>query len=421
MTIQTFMKGNFSNTIVAVMIGLDSCLCPERDTVCNLWTNDITQDFTFIVGDMHYNYPWIIAHFLSPKVRRLHSVDRTITEFVIETEDINQQFELFASLAQGSTVQVERVDYPFWLSLCFELDRWDLYLSLSLLRLVSQISGAELSLSVSLLSFISSHFSEFSLSALNELPVSVLSVIISQNSLQITSEDTLCDFICSRISANQEYANLLPFLRFEYLSLGSISQFVSIPSISSLIGRTLWQSLCVGLICSTSSHSVEMPSHSPADGIISFLTRKYGGNAHDKGIVTITSKSSAYDRRELAVNNLADLNSGTYFFSQNEPNQWVCWDFHDMRLIPTRYSIRRPSEQYMRSWVVETSLDGEKWVGIDRRIEKTPVIGWSKFPVSTSAKSRFIRLTQTQENLWKFDILLLTAFEVIGTVLEGGD
>jgi hypothetical protein len=29
----------------------------------------------------------------------------------------------------------------------------------------------------------------------------------------------------------------------------------------------------------------------PFDGTISYLTRKHGGNVHDKGIVTITSKS----------------------------------------------------------------------------------------------------------------------------------
>jgi hypothetical protein len=31
------------------------------------------------------------------------------------------------------------------------------------------------------------------------------------------------------------------------------------------------------------------------DGIISYLTRKHGGNVHGKGIATITSKSVMYD------------------------------------------------------------------------------------------------------------------------------
>jgi uncharacterized coiled-coil protein SlyX len=97
------------------------------------------------------------------------------------------------------------------------------------------------------------------------------------------------------------------------------------------------------------------------EGIISYLTRKHAGNVHDKGIVTITSKSVVHDHDPR---NVADLTSGNSSISKNEPDQWICWDFHEMRVRPTHYTIK---SYCLKSWVVESSLDGEAWTEIDRK------------------------------------------------------
>jgi hypothetical protein len=86
------------------------------------------------------------------------------------------------------------------------------------------------------------------------------------------------------------------------------------------------------------------------DGIISCLTQKHGGNVHDKGIVSITSKSVFYDDPKYAGRNVADLTSdldrnvadftGSIFQSGHEPGQWICWDFHEMRVSLTYYTIK---------------------------------------------------------------------------------
>jgi hypothetical protein len=73
------------------------------------------------------------------------------------------------------------------------------------------------------------------------------------------------------------------------------------------------------------------------DGIISYLTKKHGGNIHEKGIVRTTSKSGSFD------------------FSEHEPGQWVCWDCREMRVRPTNYTIL---SSYLKSWVLEGSLAG---------------------------------------------------------------
>jgi hypothetical protein len=122
---------------------------------------------------------------------------------------------------------------------------------------------------------------------------------------------------------------------------------------------------------------------------------KHEGNVHDKEIVTITYKSVYNDNAKFALLNIADLASTSYFYSKNEPAQWVCWDFHEMHVCPTHYTI---NSWELKSWVVESSLDGLNWTEIDRRTKNKDFKGGLKtasFAVSKSAECRFIRLTQT--------------------------
>jgi hypothetical protein len=164
------------------------------------------------------------------------------------------------------------------------------------------------------------------------------------------------------------------------------------------------------------SLSFSLKEAESVDGIISYLTRKHGGNVHDKGIVTITPKSAL---GSYPVRNVADLTSDSDFGSKNEPGQWVCWDFHELRVRPTQYTI---NSFWLKSWVVESSLDGEAWTEIDRKWDNKDfnamVYVTVSFAVSNSAECRFIRLTQTGQNHQRNDILAIRAFEVFGTLLD---
>jgi hypothetical protein len=57
------------------------------------------------------------------------------------------------------------------------------------------------------------------------------------------------------------------------------------------------------------------------EAIISYRTRKHGGNVHDRGIARISSKSVA-DEPDYALRNAADLTSDSSFYSKDEPDQW---------------------------------------------------------------------------------------------------
>jgi hypothetical protein len=159
------------------------------------------------------------------------------------------------------------------------------------------------------------------------------------------------------------------------------------------------------------------------DGIISYLTRKHGGNVHDKGIVTITSKSVVTGNPKFAVRNIADLASASRFFSKDEPRQWAYWDFREMLVHPTHYTMQLRT--FLKFWVILSSLDGANWTEIDRKPNSTdfnvfprPV---TSFAVSNSAECRFIRLTQTDQARSGHRQLIIGGFQFFGTLLEGSE
>jgi hypothetical protein len=171
-----------------------------------------------------------------------------------------------------------------------------------------------------------------------------------------------------------------------------------------------------------SLREVEFPLRAAksVEGIIAYLTHKHGGNVHDKGIVTLTSKSVLNNDSDVALRNAADLTSDSYFNSGIEPGQWICWDFHEMRVRWTHYTIRGTGLA-MKSWVVESSLDGVNWIEIDRQTGNRDLVahpGRASFAVSKSAEGRFIRLTQTGPRHAGDNNIGVRAVEFFGTLLE---
>jgi hypothetical protein len=160
-----------------------------------------------------------------------------------------------------------------------------------------------------------------------------------------------------------------------------------------------------------------MNDDNPLDGIISYLTQKHGGNVHAKEIVTITSRSVWNDRPKYRPKLVADLTTREWFRSKDEPNQWICWDFHERRVRLTQYTIKGPN---LRSWVLEGSLDGEIWTEIDRQ---TDYVDFARAPMASFASAsvaefRFIRITQTDRRHDGHDFLSLRAVEFFGTLSE---
>jgi hypothetical protein len=175
---------------------------------------------------------------------------------------------------------------------------------------------------------------------------------------------------------------------------------------------------------------IERPMYSTVEdgsnslqGIISYLTGKLG-NVHTQEIVTITSKSSGPNNPAVRLTNLADFSEATMdgvlcFWSENEPGQWICWDFHCMRVKLTAYGVLGIVFGGPQSWFVEGSVDGVNWTEIDEQAyDPTMRNPPARIRVESALECRFVRLTQTGKNAQGGDQLRLRRFELFGTLIE---
>jgi hypothetical protein len=172
-------------------------------------------------------------------------------------------------------------------------------------------------------------------------------------------------------------------------------------------------------------HQVDCPMKGAGslEGVLSYLTQKHHSwfakdNIHDKGIVPIASKSVYGDDPVNALKNLADLTSDANFVSKDEPGQWVCWDFREMRIRPTQYTVEA---KYLKSWVLEGSLDGVSWTEMNRQAFNWDFENrWNRasFTVSAPMECRFVRLTQINQNHRAHLDLVLRAVEFFGALFE---
>jgi hypothetical protein len=404
------------------------------------------DDFEFIVGDAHYRCPWFIADFLSPRIAHLHKIDNTICTYVIETKDPKSEFPGFLSLGRGGTIKMERGSLSFYDSLSEELENAELS-AIVCERRNDPITASnvfwrlrrrfnfhfDISKEVE---FIASHFHQVDTSELKKFDVGILSEILSSKLLKIKSEDWLCDLIWSLVETDQINFTLFQFVSFEFVSVDVARQFIETGSeFVGLIDASIWSSVGRRFIQVPSPKSLNsrlaicgkeiLPvGKSSLDGIISYLTTKHGGNVHDKGVIEATASSalSAYP-----VKNVADLQNGTdasHFESRNEPNSWLCYDFKNMRITPTHYSILTypaACNHHPKSWCLEVSTNGQQWAEVHQCTDNDELNGANRvrtWQVAKPVESRFVRLRQTGKNHYNHDYLLLCGLELFGTLNE---
>jgi hypothetical protein len=162
---------------------------------------------------------------------------------------------------------------------------------------------------------------------------------------------------------------------------------------------------------------IPMKSAKSLDGIISYLTKKHGGNVQQRGIVVITAKSIWQNNARWNPQNVADLTSDSPFQSAEGLDQWIRRDFGAMRVRLTHYTIDADG---LKSWVVEGWLGGSNWTEIDQPLDNQDFKRRNKasFVVSNPQEFSSIRLTQAGTNHLKRGWLQLYGVEFFGTLFE---
>jgi hypothetical protein len=122
------------------------------------------------------------------------------------------------------------------------------------------------------------------------------------------------------------------------------------------------------------------------------------------------------------VRHVADFENQTMFLPQNTPNSWICYDFKDMRVTLTHYSVRSRRDYngyHLRSWMLKGSIDCESWVEIDHHTNDSSLKSKgaiATFPISTSSDYQYIRLRQIDVNSNGNHYLMVNAIEFYGTL-----
>jgi hypothetical protein len=164
----------------------------------------------------------------------------------------------------------------------------------------------------------------------------------------------------------------------------------------------------------------------PLDGIIAGLSRECSGNVHDKGIVHVTG-SSANATPGYEARNAVDLAGNSTYISANIPNSWLCYDFKEMKIVPTHYASRSrwdwgPGKSHPLSWVFEGSVDGQEWTELDCQNDNRSLDAQNvtrAFPVKRIMQAKMVRFRLAGRTSNGSDFLCLSSMEVFGRLIEG--
>jgi hypothetical protein len=429
---------------------MDKTICLTTQGLRYVSLSHYSHDFRFIVDGRDHWCPSLLAQFLSPRIARQCFVDASVSSFELSVSDPLSNFAAVLAVGAGVPLRVNRNNHLFFAELAQEFENAELYL------LVEEAFNRDITVDnvydrykfrkgmnlsyTSELEFFSAHFYELPEAVIALFTYDELYDLLSGSSLKLITEDSLYQYLSRRCETEPVFFNLLEFVHFEFLSVESISHFIRVSGdFFDQMNASIWASVCSRLACAVDSDSDRCRNHSgrylrpgievpfspsvPLDGIVAHLTKKCGGNVHDYDVVTVTESgmvSLAYPGK-----NTVDLGSPSCFQSPNLANQWICYDFKNMRIKPTHYSVcsysSKANSHHLKSWALETSEDGSRWVEVDRREDNYDLNGSNvtkTFQVRRGENCRFVRLRQTGKNHCGFDIMMLSGFELFGTLEE---
>jgi hypothetical protein len=108
------------------------------------------------------------------------------------------------------------------------------------------------------------------------------------------------------------------------------------------------------------------------------------------------------------------------FCTQNTPNSWICYDFKDMRVTLTHYSVRSrhdDNSNHLRSWILEGSIDCKSWVEMDHHMNDSSLASQgaiATFPISSTSDYQYIRLRHIGLSSSNCHNLVVNAIEFYG-------
>jgi hypothetical protein len=298
----------------------------------------------------------------------------------LHLKDCEDYFEAISSISNGDSIDISDTNCSALLLLCNWLSNSELETQLvnvaigpdvlSLSNVIDRLilkSTHKCDISNEL-KLVSLSLNELSLDSLRRLDSTLFESIVSSAFLRIDSEDFLLNLLCSL-----GHFELLGYVECIFLSVSGIDALLNYLSLSSL-NCVVWDSLCRRLRCKIDFSNVDVNrghfcglfrfTDQPFCGILSHVTSVCGGNVHEREIVEMTcSLSSRSDCWRVADHSWTD-----YWYSNNEANSWICFNFKSRHLQLQHYTLKSSkSGCYFTDWVIEGSNDGSVWIVLDVR------------------------------------------------------
>ncbi|OHT05646.1 F5/8 type C domain containing protein [Tritrichomonas foetus] len=159
------------------------------------------------------------------------------------------------------------------------------------------------------------------------------------------------------------------------------------------------------------------------NGIISYLTGLYKGNIMKQNIINIEASSCGGGNISCLVSDDVEDN----FYTDDEKNAWVLFDFKTYRVRITDYSIKtydyNKDNNHLKNWVLEVSNNKSDWEIIDTRSNDSSLNRRSvcssfeiNQPNNNNENYRFIRIRLTGKNWKNLNYLVFYSIEFYGHI-----
>lgn len=151
-------------------------------------------------------------------------------------------------------------------------------------------------------------------------------------------------------------------------------------------------------------------------------TKEYSNPALDNKIEVTRSSNDPSGRDDVRY---AAGREVKRCLTNNSPNQWYMFDLREYSISPTHYSIQNweTGSHTLRNWELQGSNDAKTWVTLKEHKNDASLVerkgstaSWPIDPVE--AAFRYFRIYQTGKNSSGNDYLMLSGFEIYGTVFD---
>lgn len=167
--------------------------------------------------------------------------------------------------------------------------------------------------------------------------------------------------------------------------------------------------------------NLQFTNNGSFNGILNYI-RNANVNLIDINVSSIYPS----DKNNWPQNIINYSNDDSSFCTNDQTNQWICFDFKNHTVIPNYYTIRSFNKQsnvsHLKSWVIEGSNNNASWTILDCETNCSYLNGpkyCHSFPIfnPNCDAYRFIRLRQTDLNWRNRNYLKINCIEFFGKII----